>query len=87
MRITRRDCEKAVERLAEIVGKTLVIEYSGAPQRPRLALYQPYISHRWPRKFVRWVSPRLPTGAFYRHVGAMIDGIELFLRDAEFPHT
>lgn len=84
MRITRRECQRAVDQLAKIAGKNLVIEYSGAPQRPRLALRTPERDNNDRRicdVFERWVSPRLPTGAFYNYVWAMIDGIDLFLRD------
>ena len=81
MRITRKDCEGAVGRLAKMVNKTLVIEYSGAPQRPRLAQYGPTNIETWPSDFIRWVSPRLTTGEFYEWVWAAIRGIELFLRD------
>jgi len=82
MRITKRDCESAVERLAKITGRHLVIEYSGAPQRPRLAFYA--VVNSGPSQhmqFARWVSPRLATSAFYEWIHAAIDGIELFLRD------
>ena len=80
-RVTRRDCEGAVNRLVRIVGKELVIEYSGAPQRPRLALRTATYNSNDRRicdVFERWVSPRLSTGAFYEWVWAAIAGIELY---------
>ena len=70
-RVTRRDCEAAVGRLTKMTGETLIIEYSGAPQRPRLAVYTD-------GRFDRWLSPRLRTGEFYEWVWAAIAGIELY---------
>ena len=73
-RITQRDCEGAVGRLIGLTGETLIIEYSGAPQRPRLAVYTD-------GRFDRWLSPRLSTGEFYEWVWAAIAGIELYCRN------
>lgn len=80
-RVTRRDCEGVASRLAKITGKNLVVEYGGAPQRPRLALRTAERDNNDRRicdVFKRWVSPRLPTGAFYEWVWAAIAGIELY---------
>ena len=73
MKITRQDCVGAVNRLARITDKTLVVEYAENSLDYRLAL----LAGRVCAQFVRWVSPTLPMNAFYDWVCAAIAGIRL----------